>query len=187
MSNRSADTRAKLLQSVLRFGKAVGFIDSVVGASRRVPVVIEPTAMEHVAARAGHCINEARPTPIDCRVRTDRNLKLLDRIFTVQIWNAITALDVGEIVAGRVASVDGKGIGAISIGVPRILATLLPSGAYQPGVAVRDSIWREQGKVGVAPSVERQFFDERSLQDRAGGGFGRPQQRRNPGHLDRVP
>ncbi len=87
--------------------------------------------MERIAPRTRYCVDESRSTAIDGGVRADGNLKFLDCFFAIEIGNAVTPNNVVEVVVGGVGSVDGEGIRAISIGVPRVLASLLSRDAYQ--------------------------------------------------------
>src|SRR6202035_487397 len=154
-----AQSGAELLQSIFRFREAVCLIDCVVGSRRGVPVVIERAAVERVASRPGHGVDEARSTSIDGRVRADRDLELFDCVFAIQVRNAVTAYDVGEEVAGGVGSVHGKRIRAISIGISRVLAALLSGNTHKTGITVIAGVWRQRCEAGITTSVERQLLN----------------------------
>src|SRR5271167_3375207 len=115
--------------------------------------------MERVASRPGHRVDEARSASIDGRVWADRDLELLDCVLAIQVGDAVTAYDVGEEVAGGVGSVHGERIGAISIGVSRVLAALLSGDTDETGITVIAGIRRQPCEVGVTTSVERQFLN----------------------------
>ena len=142
--------------------------------------------MERVATRPGDRIHEAGSAAVDSGVGADRDLELLNRVFAEQVRDAVTTDDVREVVVGGIGAIDGERSGAISVGVSRIFAALLSGNAHQAGVAVVAGIRRQHHEVAVFSSVERQVFDKRTVDDSAGGGILRPQQRRRPDDFNRV-
>src|ERR1039458_10575259 len=136
MPDRAAQPCAELLQSIFRSREARGFIESIVGSGRGVPIVIKRIAVEGVASRSRHRVYEARSPTVDRGVGTHRDLKLLDRVLSVQVRDTVAAYNVGKVVAGRIRSVHSEGVGTIAIRVSRVFTALLPGNAHQAGVAV---------------------------------------------------
>src|SRR5580700_6501267 len=100
----------------------------------------------------------------------------MDCVLPKQVWNAVTADNIGKVVVGGIASIHGESIATVSVGVSRIFSALLSGNADQAGVAVVARIRRKHRKVGITTPVEGQVLDKRSIQNSAAGRFGGPQQ-----------
>src|SRR6516162_3527358 len=177
LDQRAADRSAELLQDVDGLGDAIGFADCVVGAGSGIAVVVKSVAMESVGPRLGDGIEESGgAAAISRRIRRDRDLKLLNGIFTKHVRDAFAAAGISEVVTCGAGSIESEGVRAIAVGVTSVFSALFAGKTDQAGLAVGRGVGSEEGEIGVTAAAEWQVIEVVTIDDsterRVGGAEG---------------
>ena len=153
----AAEASAELLENVDGAGKAVFLVDGVVRAGSRIAVVVEPAAVDSVAARARHHVHKpGRGSTVIGTIRGHGHLELLDGILAKDVRDFLAPAGVAEVVAGGAGAVHGKRVGAVGIGIACVFAALFAGKAHQAGIAVGRGIRNQQRKIEEPPSAQGQ-------------------------------
>src|SRR5271157_3534890 len=174
----AAEASAELLEDVDGAGEAVFLVDGVVRSGSGIAVVVEAAAVDSVTAGARDHVHKAsRCSAVIRSIRGHGHLELLDGILAKDVRNFFAAAGVAEIIAGGAGAVHGKRVGAVAVGVARILATLFAGEAHQTRIAVGRGIGNKQREIEEPPSAQGQTIKEIAIHHGTLVGVFCPQQR----------
>src|SRR5260370_15644006 len=114
-----ADAPAKMLQNVYWSGESIRLADCIVGAGSGITIVVEPSPVQDIAARAcDHVYKACGRATILGTIGRDGNLELLNGILAKNIRHFLTTARIAEIVPTPACPVTPQPLAAVAFHLP---------------------------------------------------------------------